>query len=209
MNSLSTYLLRRIADAGGDKLLVGNARCMRQQWSGAELHEAVREFAAGLLALGIERGQKVGIVADNADFWIIADLACLAIGAIDVPRAADTSPDEIAFVLKHSCCEAVIVESREVYQSMVASLAQCPRIKTSIVCDGLEFDQLQGLIDQTVVDGRWLILCGHEIGQGDFQTTLADTLRVLCAYLCRHEDNLWVDTVAAVGKYILQKRIFA
>ena len=136
MNGLTTYLLKRIEAAGSHQLLHGNSRCFREAWSGAELSLAIKEFAAGLMSLGVEHGQKVGLIADNADFWLIADLACLSIGAVDVPRAADTSPDEVAFVLKHSQCKTVIVESRTVFQRLQASLAQCQSIGTIIVLDG-------------------------------------------------------------------------
>lgn len=77
---------------------------------------------------------------------------------------------------------------------------------TGIMCDGLEFEKLKELIDNAIVEGHWLILCGHEVGQGGRQTTSADSLKALCAYVRSFDHELWVETVAAVGKYILQKR---
>ncbi len=136
MNGLATYLLEKIAMVGDHQLLHGNSRCIRESWTGSELAQGVNEFAAGLLALGVQHGQKVGLIADNADFWLVADLACLAIGTVDVPRAADTSADEIGFVMKHSECETVIIESEAVFKKLKSALAQCPDIRTTIVLDG-------------------------------------------------------------------------
>lgn len=138
MSGLATFLLDRLGKTGERPLLVGNARCFRTAWTGPEIAEAVNDFAAGLLAMGVVRGQKIGLIADNADFWLISDLACLAIGAVDVPRAADTSPDQVAFVLNHSRCDAVIVESRDVYKKLAPSLATCPSVRTTIVLDGMQ-----------------------------------------------------------------------
>ncbi|GAH69359.1 unnamed protein product, partial [marine sediment metagenome] len=51
-----------------------------------ELYESVKIFASGLYALGIRRGDNVGLISDNRREWLIADLAILSIGAADVPR---------------------------------------------------------------------------------------------------------------------------
>ena len=42
--------------------------------------------------------------------------------------------------------------------------------------DGLSFEEVRPLLDKAVAEGRWLILAGHEIGEGGFQTTRAATL---------------------------------
>jgi mannose/cellobiose epimerase-like protein (N-acyl-D-glucosamine 2-epimerase family) len=54
--------------------------------------------------------------------------------------------------------------------------------------------------------GRWLILVGHEIGAPAFQTTDAAALEALCQYARDPANGLWVDTVAAIGKYIREQR---
>jgi mannose/cellobiose epimerase-like protein (N-acyl-D-glucosamine 2-epimerase family) len=54
--------------------------------------------------------------------------------------------------------------------------------------------------------GRWLILVGHEIGAPAFQTTHAAALEALCQYARDPANGLWVDTVAAIGKYIREQR---
>ena len=46
--------------------------------------------------------------------------------------------------------------------------------------DGLPFEEVRPLVDKAVAEGRWLILAGHEIGEGGFQTTRAATLAALC-----------------------------
>ena len=46
----------------------------------------VRHFASGLKALGVQRGDHVGLLSENRREWFITDLAVLSIGAADVPR---------------------------------------------------------------------------------------------------------------------------
>lgn len=77
---------------------------------------------------------------------------------------------------------------------------------TGISLDGLDFEQAKQLIDQAKAEGRWLIFFGHEIGEAGRQTTKASTLHALCRYAKDPTNEIWIDTVHAVGKYILQQR---
>ncbi|MGB0797061.1 MAG: AMP-binding protein, partial [Paracoccaceae bacterium] len=52
------------------------------RWTYAELLEKCDDFAAGLLALGIYRGDRVGIWSPNRAEWIIAQIATARIGVI-------------------------------------------------------------------------------------------------------------------------------
>jgi len=72
--------------------------------------------------------------------------------------------------------------------------------------DGLDFEQIKGLVERAAADGRWLILCGHEIGRPGSQATRASALEAFCEYAQDPANGLWVDTVEAVGRYILEQR---
>src|SRR5438105_15933078 len=50
-----------------------------------ELARHVRELALGLVARGLRRGDRVAIWSENRPEWNMADLASLALGAVDVP----------------------------------------------------------------------------------------------------------------------------
>jgi long-chain acyl-CoA synthetase len=62
----------------------------------------VLAVAAGLRALGVGPGDRVGLVSDGSPHWLEADLAVLALGAADVPRGTDTTPLELGRILDHS-----------------------------------------------------------------------------------------------------------
>ena len=72
--------------------------------------------------------------------------------------------------------------------------------------DGLTFEQLRTSIEAACAKGLWLVLCGHEIGAGGRQTTRADTLRTFCEYARDPNNGLWVDTVANVTRYVVERR---
>ena len=72
--------------------------------------------------------------------------------------------------------------------------------------DGLTWEQLKALIDQARERHGWLVLGGHEIGQGGRQTTRMDTLRSFCEYAQDPKNGVWVDTVANIGRYVVEHR---
>ena len=85
----------RIAAAhAGREALVD--RSSGRRWTYAELHRDVLALARGLLRLGIDKGDRVGIWAPNCPEWTIVQYATAEIGAILVPinpgmTAADAS----------------------------------------------------------------------------------------------------------------------
>src|SRR6478672_7410989 len=67
-----------------------------QSWSWAQVKAQVEALAAGLRALGFERGDKLAIIGDNRPrlYWAIA--ATQALGSIPVPVYQDSIADEMA-----------------------------------------------------------------------------------------------------------------
>jgi long-chain acyl-CoA synthetase len=75
-----------------------------------ELFRRIQTLAAGLQALGIRPGDRVAIFADNSPRWLMADLATLFTGAVNVPRSAVADPAELGYILRHSGSTAVIAQ---------------------------------------------------------------------------------------------------
>jgi long-chain acyl-CoA synthetase len=94
------------------------------------------QLGAGLLQLGVKRGDHVGIISDNRKEWIIADQGILGIGAVDVPRGADTLPDEMCFILSHAECAITLVEDEAQLRKVIGRRQDMPLLKTIIVMDG-------------------------------------------------------------------------
>ena len=79
------------------------------------LAEDVDRLAAALLELGVRRGDRVGLIAENRYEWLLVDLALASIGAIDVPRGCDTTPAEIEFILRHSGCRFAFADDERTF----------------------------------------------------------------------------------------------
>jgi long-chain acyl-CoA synthetase len=79
------------------------------QMTYAEMADLVRCFAAGLTLMGVRPGDRVGLVSENWDRWLVADMAILACGAVDVPRPSQVSSEELAITLSHAGCRFIVV----------------------------------------------------------------------------------------------------
>ncbi|MET8760410.1 long-chain fatty acid--CoA ligase [Lentzea sp. NPDC004782] len=96
----------------------GNAVSFRRQVDGTWVDITARDFAAqvmavakGLIAAGIEHGDRVGLVSKTRYEWQLLDFAIWAAGAITVPIYETSSADQIEWILSDSGAKAVFVET--------------------------------------------------------------------------------------------------
>ena len=74
-----------------------------------QAHEQVSWFAAGLLATGIEKGDRIALLSEGCSRWLIGELGILYAGAINVPLSTKLDAgSELVFRLKHSGCRMVM-----------------------------------------------------------------------------------------------------
>jgi fatty-acyl-CoA synthase len=97
----------RIAERAADcEALV--VRQQRVRWTYRELQARVDAFAAGLVALGIERGDRLGIWSPNNAEWVIAQLATARAGIILVNLNPAYRIHELRYALTRVGCKALI-----------------------------------------------------------------------------------------------------
>ncbi|MBC7662078.1 MAG: long-chain fatty acid--CoA ligase [Chitinophagaceae bacterium] len=84
-------------------------RWVTMSWN--RYRDEVATLASWLLSQGVGRGAKVALMSSNRPEWIISDLAILSIGAITVPVYTSASAHEINYILNHSECEWIIVDT--------------------------------------------------------------------------------------------------
>ncbi len=103
-----------------------------------ETREAVYRFAAGLMALGLQKGDRVALVSEARNLWVIAELGILYAGGINVPISVKINEaHELKFRMAHSGCRMVVV-SRNQSAKILAVEADLPDLETVILLDGGE-----------------------------------------------------------------------
>ena len=95
-------------------------------WTYSELHRRVDQLAAGLISLGIEPGDRVGIWGPNSAEWVLTQLATAKIGAIMVCINPAYRLYELEYALNKVECKALITDEQfktSDYLGMLTTLA--------------------------------------------------------------------------------------
>lgn len=103
----------------------------------SETHTQVLNFAAGLVSIGFKKGERIGLVSDGRNDWIISELGMLYAGGIDVPLSIRLESNELHFRLKHSGSTYIIV-SKQHAAKVEAIREELPELKSVIYIDGKE-----------------------------------------------------------------------
>jgi long-chain acyl-CoA synthetase len=93
------------------------------------LGQAVREIAKGLMAAGVERGDRVSILSNTRAEWSLADLGALTAGATLAPIYHTNSPGECRYVLEHSEAKLVLVEDAAQLAKIKEIRSECPSLE--------------------------------------------------------------------------------
>ena len=82
------------------------------RWTYQELNRRVDDFAAGLIALGFEPGDRVGVWAPNCAEWVLAQFATARAGLIQVNINPAYRTHELEYVLNKVSCKGLITANR-------------------------------------------------------------------------------------------------
>ena len=110
----------------------------------AESGEQVSRYAAGMLALGIEPEQRVGIAAGTRYEWILADLAVMCAAAATTTVYPSTNSEDTAYIIGDSECRLVFAEDDEQIGKLRDHKSELPHLAKVVTFDG-------------TADGDWVI----------------------------------------------------
>ena len=135
---------RTVADHPDHEALVEFATGRR--WTYAELNRDVNDVARGLLAAGIEKGDRVGIWAPNCAEWTITQYATAKIGAILVNVNPSYRTHELSYAVNQSGMRMLVSATEfktSSYRSMIEETAgQNPRLERVVYLDTDDWSDL-------------------------------------------------------------------
>ena len=102
----------------------------------------MRRLALGLIDLGVQKGDKVAILANTRPEWTYFDFAALTAGATVVPIYQTNSPEECQYVLENSDAKVVIVEDAEQLDKIRQVRDRCPKLEHVIRMTGSSDDAI-------------------------------------------------------------------
>jgi long-chain acyl-CoA synthetase len=102
-----------------------------------ETQQLVYEFGAGLFSLGLEKEERVGLLSEGRNSWLVSELGIFYCGAVNVPLSVKLEAPELKFRLAHSGARMVIVSAGQV--SKIADVIdELPEIAYVIHLDPFE-----------------------------------------------------------------------
>ena len=108
------------------------------QWEPTSYAETLRQakrIAAGLMALGVEKGDKISYLSEGRNMWVIGELGVLFAGAVNVPLSIKLEEtNDLVFRVKHSDSKYVITSKFQL-PKIRKILPECPMVEKVIVFD--------------------------------------------------------------------------
>ena len=121
------------------------------EWEATSYEETLKKakrIAAGLMALGVQKGEKVSYLSEGRDMWVIGELGVLYAGAVNVPlsiKLGETS--DLVFRVKHSDSKYVVTSKFQL-PKIRAVLPECPMVEKVIL-----FDQIDDMRENEIYIG--------------------------------------------------------
>jgi long-chain acyl-CoA synthetase len=95
----------------------------------------VRDFALGMVELGLGRGDVIGIIGDNRPDWVAAEIATHAIGAMSLGLYRDVLDEEAAYLLSYGEAKLVFAEDEEQVDKLLALADRAPNLRHIVYSD--------------------------------------------------------------------------
>ncbi|WP_428235256.1 AMP-dependent synthetase/ligase [Gracilimonas sp.] len=132
-----------------------------------DFNQMVHDLAMGLYELGVRKGDKVSLHAENSTEWLVIDQAILSLGAVVVPIYTTQPGEQIKYILENSEAKVHFVSNDEVFAETKPLIKGVDNVKAIISILGSNHNKLKTFDD--------ILEMGHKKGEED--PNLFDKLR--------------------------------
>ncbi len=154
--TLPAVLLAHAATIGDRVAIRHKALGRWREFTWTDFADGARAVGAGLLALGVQPGDRVAVHSDNRPEWSFSDLGIQGIGAATIGIYPTSPPAEVRYLLEHSEAAVMIAENEEQLDKTLDVWDELPNLRYAVVVDPrgvrvlddprvLTFDQLLGV----------------------------------------------------------------
>ncbi|MDQ7064276.1 MAG: long-chain fatty acid--CoA ligase [candidate division KSB1 bacterium] len=165
MNEQSVYhLFRDVCEKNSDKIAFRykkDDRWIEVTWR--EHQETCKSISKSLMALGVQKGDKVNILSQTRLEWIQCDFGIIGAGATTVGIYPTLLPDEAAYIINHSDGVLIFVENDEQLQKVLTERDKLKQLKHIVIFDG------SGKADNGVMSWQEFLQKGSAISDEEFE----------------------------------------
>ena len=106
-----------------------------QEITWADYWEHLQLVGHGLLALGVEPGDRVAIHSENRPEWLMADMGAMTVRAASVGVYPTNPAPEVEYLLSHSGAKILIAEDQEQVDKTLSVIDACPDLERIVYID--------------------------------------------------------------------------
>lgn len=127
-----------------------------------QYYENVKRIALGMIALGLQKEDKVAMIGDNRPEALWAEMAAMCVGAIGVWLFQDSLIDEVSYIINHSDAKLMVGEGQEEVDKFLQIKDKCPKLQKMI------WDDPKGMRDYhdpMLISLKEVMKMGEEVDQ--------------------------------------------
>lgn len=128
MKSLIQFFEESVEKYGNNVFLWEKPNDKYEGTTYGEAKKQIYEFAAGLIKLGIKKGDRLSLISEGRNSWVIGEMGILFTGAINVPLSVKLNPEEIKFRINHSEARMILISTIQA-QKLKDILGGCPTLE--------------------------------------------------------------------------------
>ncbi len=114
----------------------------------AQTRDEGRILAAGFMSLGLQKGEKVAMIAEGRNQWIFTELGILYAGAVNVPLSFKLESDQdLLFRINHSDSRFVVASQSQI-DKVRRVIDRCPAVEKVIVMDNIPLNGNEVYLDE-------------------------------------------------------------
>jgi long-chain acyl-CoA synthetase len=122
--SLPAMFFANTAEISDGPFLWEKSKDSWQATSGTESRQQAAALSAALAALGVTKGDRIGLVSENRPEWLVADIAIMAVGGIAVPAYVTNQVSDHLHILKDSGAKGAIVSGPALAKNLIPAAQQ-------------------------------------------------------------------------------------
>ncbi|NOR33378.1 MAG: AMP-binding protein [Bacteroidales bacterium] len=147
----------------------------------AEMREQVYQFAAGLMTLGVKKGDRLTLMAEGRTWWVVAEMSMFYLSAIDVPISIQLNePADLTFRIKHSESRMIIVSGSQL-RKIEAIKKELPLVEKIILMDPKEtYEKDEVFMGDVMEEGKKLLEKDFESVKKVFDSVSPDDIANIC-----------------------------
>jgi long-chain acyl-CoA synthetase len=146
-----------------------------------EMREEVYQFAAGLMTLGVQKGDRLTLLSEGRRLWVVAEMGMFYLGAIDVPISIQLNePADLTFRIKHSESRMIVVSGSQV-RKIDAIKKELPLLEKVILMDPREkYEKDEIYMGDVLEEGKKLLKKDFDSFKKVYESVSPDDVANIC-----------------------------